>query len=677
MASTEAKPMNWFWGAAEVFPVLVPAAVAIFGAVAIFFLLLGQFKGEYIWPLGLAAVVVGSFLIVRYYPRDLPGGKARQLCNLLVITGVLVWGGVNFFYTSQHVLVNRDPALYADAGIWLMKHDSLKIPTEHTFGDLPGVQLSNGSGFKTVPGGDQKYVYAQGLHLLPAFFGLIGRIVGVAKALHLNIVFGMSALLGIYAFGRALVRYSWWAAVATGAVAVSMPFINFARDSYSEPLAATFTFGGLALLWVALKSRRPSMWFLAGFVAGAGTMTRIDGFLVVAEMMAFLVVMLAIATRSDRLRAVKQSAAFGVGVAITAMLGWLDASQLSTPYFEDLHSQFSHGVLAIAAVIVLGTVVVWLTWRTKFLTKLHQATLSWRAEAGAIVVLAATMLLISRPLWYRSIDAATGERQYTEQTTQWVSWYIGPVLATLGVIGIALAIAHVLRKKNMLMTGSLIVVVGTALVYLAEPSIAPDQIWAARRMVPVILPGVAVFATVTISWLSEQYLHRVRGSYIFAMLASVAIISAPLIISRPQLKLRSFTELAAMNNICAAVPANAAILWIGARPSQEIVQPTRSICGIPSQGYLLAGTTTSLDNSVLSMLARNARANHKVPIIGTYADETDTLPKNVSSNVGPVATFTIRQLEHTYLGPPEKTTTDSTVVELGIIQLNGNIQPLR
>lgn len=675
MIGPKAKLTSWLWYAAEVLPVLAPAAIAVFGSVAIIFLVAGQFKPVYIWPLGLAAAAMASFFIVRYYPEGSIGGKARHLCNVLVIAGVFAWGGVNILYTSQHVLVNRDPALYANAGIWLAKHDSLKIPTDHTFGDVPGVQLSNGSGFKTLPGSDKKYVYAQGLHLLPAFLGLVGRVVGVAKALHLNVVFGMSALLGIYAFGRVLVRHTWWAAVVTGAIALSMPFINFARDSYSEPLAATFTFGGLALLWVALKSQRLSIWFLAGFVAGAGTMTRLDGFLTVAEMLAFLTVVLIIITRVDRVRAARQSVVFIVGMALTSVLGWLDVSRLSAPYFEDLHSQFHGAMLTIAVIIVLGSIAVWLAWSTSLVGKLDRVTRSWRAEMGAVIVLSATILLVSRPLWYRPIDVTTGQRQYTEQSTQWVSWYIGSALAALGAVGIALAIARILKKRDMLMVAGLIVVVGTTLLYLINPGIAPDQIWASRRTVPVILPGVAVFAALTLSWLSEQYLHKVRWGYFFAGLASVAIVLTPLIISKPQLKLRSFTELAAMNDVCAAVPANAAILWVGNGPSQQITQPTRSVCGIPSQGYLLS-SGTSLNNFVLATLAKNAEAHHRVPIIGTYAEDTPALPRDVRSHMKPVATFTIQQLEHTLIGPPEKTMTSNTVIELGKIWPNGAVQPL-
>lgn len=668
------KASNWAWLVLDALPVVVPTAVAVFGAVAIFFLLLAQFKPVFIWPMGLAAVAVATFVIVRNYPKDVPRDKARQMCNLLVFVGVLAWGAANIPFTSQHVLVNRDPALYSNAGIWLTNHDNLKIPALHIFGNVPGVQLDDGSGFKTVPGSNQQYLYAQGLHLLPAFLGLAGRIVGIAKALHLNVLFGMTALLGIYAFGRELVRRTWWAAVATGAVAVSMPLIYVSRESYSEPLAAAFTFGGLAMLWLALKSRRLSLWFLAGIVLGAGTMTRIDGFLTIAEIVAFLAILLALAAKDERHRALKESAAAVAGVAVTAALGWLDAAKLSTAYYNDLHAEFHQEILAITAAIVLGAIAVYLAWQKSYLAKIDKATKAWRAEAAAVAVIAVTLLLASRPFWDKPLDS-TGLRTYAELSTQWVAWYIGAVLAVLGVIGIAVAAARVVKKQDLLVTAGLLVIIGTSLVYLVKPSIAPDQIWASRRLVPVILPGVALFGAIPLDWLCGQYLKKVKWGYIFAGLASVALVLVPLTTSKPVLLLRPFVELGGIDTMCAALPHNAAVLWLGEQPAQEIVQPTRDICNVPAQGYDLQ-TGAPLNKTTLAQLAKNANGQHKLPVVGTYANDTTTLPEDVGSQLAAVSTFPIRDLEHTYTNPPAAVTTSSNTIELGIIQPDGSVTPL-
>lgn len=665
--------------ALEVSPVVVPAALASFSAVAIIFLLLGEFEGYYVWPLGLLAAAIASYVIVRHYPiNETVSSKSRRIVNVLVILGVLVWGVVNIFYTSQHLLVNRDPALYSNAGIWLIEHDNLTIPALNTFGDVPGVQVDAGTGFKPVQDSAQEQIYAQGLHLLPAFIGLAGQVVGVADSLHVNILFGMSALLAIYAFGRALVRRAWWAAVATGAIAVSMPMLNFSRDTYSEPLAATFTFGGLAMVWLALKSEKLSLWFLAGLVFGAGALARIDAYLVVAEILAFLAIMLALSLKSERKQAMKQSAALAAGMAVTSVLGWLDLSQLSTAYYLDQWHNFSKELGAIITVVVLGVAGVYVAWRTNLLIKLDKATKQWRAPALASAVALGIIVLLSRPLWFwYEPMTRKGFRSYTELSAEWIPWYIGSVLATLGAIGIIMAVAKVMKKRDLLLIAGLLVVVGTALLYIIKPSIARDHIWAVRRFLPVILPGVAVFGAVALDWLSDQYLHKFKWSYVFAGLASVAIILVPLTVSKPQLRLSSFEQLGAIKTMCDALPEDAAVLWLGDRESQTIVMPTRAVCGVPSQGFQILQGTDSLSQSKLAALSSNARQHDKVPVIGIYKRNLHLLPGAVSNNMRPVATLQNRQLEHTLTHAPENIVTESTTFYLAKIQPDGRVVPLK
>lgn len=664
---------NWFWLAVEVVPILAPAAVATFGAVAIFFLILGYFNPPFIWTLGLIAAVAACCFIVRHYPRDVLAGRGRKAVNILVILGVVAWGAVNIGYTSSHVLVNRDPALYANAGIWLTKHDNLKIPASHTFGNVPGVQVDAGTGFKAVAGGEQDVLYAQGLHLLPAFIGLLGRVVGVAHALHINVIFGMTALFGIYAFGRALVKRSWWAAVVAGAVAVSMPMINFSRDTYSEPLAATFTFGGLALFWLALRSEKLSLWFLTGLVMGAGTMTRIDGYLTIAEILAFLVVMLLIAFKGERSRSAKQATVLVFGMAITTLLGWLDVSRMSVPYYQDLHTQVYEEFLIILALLVLGPILVYFAWRGHWLNKLDRVTASWWLPTLIVAVCLGVVIMMSRPLWYGLVT--NGVPTYAQLTTQWVSWYIGGVLAALGVIGILLAIASAVKERSLMLIASLIVIIGTSMLYLVKPNIYPDHIWASRRLLPVILPGVAVFGALTLDWLSDQFLHKIKWKYAVAGLASVAIVLTPLVTSKPQLLLRSFEELGAVKSLCSSIPKNAAILWVENQESQEIVMPTRSVCGVPSQGFkLLDGL--SLNRATLAQLATNARSHGNVPVIGIYSQDTHFLPATVSKSMRPVAALNVRQLEHTLTYVPQRSTSATYTLDLAIIQSDGSVAPL-
>ena len=134
---------NWLLKVADVLPVAAPAAIAAFGTVAVFLLLIGQLKNELVWPLGLAAAIASAVVVFRNKAaiKSLGSKKEQNLCNVLVILSVILWGLFNVQYTAQHVFTDRDPAVYATTGAWLIEHDNIKIESPKLFADVPGVQI--------------------------------------------------------------------------------------------------------------------------------------------------------------------------------------------------------------------------------------------------------------------------------------------------------------------------------------------------------------------------------------------------------------------------------------------------------------------------------------------------------------------------------------------------------
>ena len=98
------------------------------------------------------------------------------------------------------------------------------------------------------------------------------------------------------------------------------------------------------------------------------------------------------------------------------------------------------------------------------------------------------------------IDAT---RRYYENSLVWHSWYLGPLTLAAGIIGIALLTREVLRgrrgPKGLVVTAF----VPVTAVYLANPSIFPDQIWVMRRFLPFVIPGFILFAFVVVDRLLD------------------------------------------------------------------------------------------------------------------------------------------------------------------------------
>lgn len=665
----------------DLLPVALPAAVAAFGSVAVCLLLLGQFHTALVWALGLAAVAVVWIPIAKYHGTiKRPGSKVeRNVANCLVIIGVLGWVGFNVFYTAQHVFTNRDPGTYAVAGAWLTKKDNLKLTAEEPFGKVEGVHSFSG-GFSPVPG-EQNRLAAQGAHMLPAFIGTAGRIIGEERMLRINILFGAVALLSVFGFARLLVKPRW-ALVSTGALALAAPMLYFSRDTYTEPLALAFVFGSLSLLWIAQAGKKPVLWLLAGLVAGAGTLARIDAYITIAGLCVFLAVFLMYSRPQDRKREAGCALLLLAGMATTSLIGYLDVYLLSPSYYLSEWKNIKPELLFIIAILVTGSVGILIAWKTRILHYADTLTKPWRVPAALGTMLFVALILASRPLWQEGYWIPPGAtmplRNYSEQTVNWLVWYLGPVMTLLGATGFALATKRTLEGKGKLLLPALIIVGGTALLYIVKPSIFPDQIWASRRFLPVIFPGVAVFGALALQSLYARTrikYWKIPGQTIATILATLAF-AGPLLVSYPFfIFLRETTWYAPLKTVCQTLPQNAAVLWIGSARTQ-LIEPTKAFCARPSEGYgKIFSSGDAPSTEVLAQAAQNARAAGYKPVIGVFGREKVLLDRS-GSQLAAVTYFSYGQTEQTNTRPPSTARIISESILMGEIRPDGTIKPL-
>lgn len=688
-------------------PLATPVAIASFAVPAMLLLLLDAFKSIYVWPLGLAASYVAVRLLMSKYSAsaERPGSKKEQrICDILVVLGVILWVVFNSFFTFQHVYTNRDPATYANAGIWLIDHESLRIERPDLFDGIEKVKTRSAGFHEIVEETPQEDVmHAQGAHLLPTFLGLGGRLVGVAGMFHLAPIFGGTALLALYALGRQLVK-SRWAVIATVAFASSLPLIYFSRDTYTEPLAATFIFGGLALLYASMKAKKPSpWWFMAGLTLGASVMMRIDSFLAIIAIIPVIAIWLGLSSKKNRRKDTKAAGYFAAGLAITSLLGWLDLRLLSTDYLSDLAKNFNPMMYVLVTTLVLGVALICITWKTSSLKYLDKKTKKWRSKFAAFTVLAVGALLFSQPLWRTSysnsvnqfiynlkestgispastnINGAEVTRIFSEYGSHWAAWYIGPVIALLAFTGLAFTTSRILKKKDALSTLPVVAVVGVSvLLYFIKPSITPDHIWASRRFVPVILPGMALFAAISLEqiWkLSPKRLLGMEGRILATVLATLAIV-APLIISMPFIMLRERTNLTSITDMCSSLPDNSAVLWVGTGKITAL-QPTYSLCEVPVGGV---GARYDLHSKngreTLIEVALRARTADKIPVIAVFGRDTNLIPPSNVKNLTEVHNSIWQEVEYTLLRPPHRTNNNPLSIKLGLIQEDGSIAPI-
>lgn len=574
-------------------PDLVTSAVAGFALPAMALLLAGYFSPVWVLPAGIAGAAV-AVAVCGAGPDHVDPQTVRY--TLVAIGVALAWCVGNSFFSAENLFAHRDPATYNLAGRWLMDHASLHIPTRPEVFGWPAGGFGFSAGFSRSAPAE---LYAQGNHLLPALLAVTGWLFGTTALLKANVTFGALALLAFFGLARRMVDPPL-ALVAMVAFAVSMPLIFVSRDTYSEPLALLFLVGGLGLLHRAVISWRVRDFALAGFVLGTSAMARIDSDVSLLAVLATAAAFPIFATRTARRPAALRALALVAGIAVPVLVGWLDVSRLSYGYYRDERQHILPIFYAGYALLIVLPLVVVASWHPALRRMLRTPHLTrWATITAAVVIGGAAVFLASRPLWTvtharynltvadlqrRSGDAVDGTRSYDERTVHWLAQYLGWPLVILGVIGYILLVRRCVRTKSLATIGTITVGLATSVLYLWASKITPDQPWAMRRYVPVVLPVLIIAAAYTICVLLRRPAVSIR---IAAALLAGAIIAIPALVTAPMATAREeVPQLVQVQRICAAVGSRGAVLEVDPPAQTSYAQTIRSYCNVPSYALI-------------------------------------------------------------------------------------------
>jgi hypothetical protein len=579
-------------------PESLAAVVAGFSVGPMVLLLLGHFDAAIAVPLGcLGAVAAAWFCGV---PAR-AAGRIELGCTLAAIAAAAAWVGYNVRYTAQDVYATRDPATYTITARWLVDHESLQIHAQPgIFGSPPGGIIASGS-YAQISG---DVLNVQGNHLLPALLALSARLFGTGALFTTNVVLTGLALLVFYGLARRVVD-ARLALVAMVGLAVSMPLIYVGRDTYSEPLAMLFLMGSLALVHRGFTSRRLADFALAGLVGGSATMVRIDSYGALIALVVAAIVVASVGNGYRRRERYAAALALLAGAAVPTLIGWLDLAKLARQYYDAQHHNIILLLVALGSVAAVSPAVVWIAHRNparRWLSGTRTRTVL-TLVINALLVLT-SVALATRPLWsttrgVRNLNLENmqrrwgapvdGTRTYNEQTVHWLALYVGWPTLVLAVAGYALLVSSVLRRRDYALAAVVTMGLTMSALYLWSPQIAPDQPWAMRRYVPVVLPLLVVAAVAALQQVWQWGRARAAGRPIVA-LACVYLVAFPAWVSWPMRHVRDeVPQLPQVQAICAAVGSRGAIVEVDAAAIFGYGQTLRSFCNVPTIG--LVGAT--------------------------------------------------------------------------------------
>ncbi|HEX5292299.1 MAG TPA: hypothetical protein VFX25_25805 [Streptosporangiaceae bacterium] len=547
-----------------------------------------------------------------------PGPAGTPWWTVVALIAVAVaFGADQLAFHSQQIIVERDPASYIQFGNWIAGHHSLPIPMRgNAFGPARQLLRFDSSAFYQAQGA----VVPQFMAGLPMILAAGFWAGGVSGAVLVTPLLGA---LGVLTFGGLVARLAGprWAPLAALALALSLPEQFTSRSAYSEPAAQILFLGGLCLIIDALvlagraggagragaegRAGR-AVTALGGLALGLTVLVRIDGVSDILPVIPYVGLLLA----GRRPQALPLLA----GTAAGAAYGLVNAVVLSRPYVDSISGSLLPlaGVAAVALAATAAGVVV---LRRRRLPDLRGTRLPGAAAALVVVIMTgfavrpyvqtvhgqATPLATRVMAGYQRLDHLPVDptRLYYEISLHWVFWYIGLPAVVLGTLGAALLARRCLRGEAPAWTLPLLAFGWIIVVTLARPGITPDQPWASRRLVPAVLPGFLLLAAWAGAWLLD-WLRRTGREPLIRRSAAVLAAAALLLPAAVTTFGLSFSgvnglatkttysgEIAAVDRLCASIPADASVVVVNYATASRFVQLIRGMCGVPAARLFL------------------------------------------------------------------------------------------
>ena len=629
-------------------------------------------------------------------------GAARiaWISVVVMVVLLLAWMAVQQHYFSELLSVRRDPSIYTLRGIWLMDHPSPDVTFPQSLVDVAravgGVGLDFGSEtYKTTR-------YFQSTTVVPGLIAVAGWIGGIPLLLKADVFIGGMALLSVYAVARRMAG-PILGLLPTCALALSMPMVAFTRTAYTEPLSIIAVMACLLGLWQAGLTQRRSMWILAGIGTGCVPICRIDGWVVVLGAYVGIGIWGLFATSPATRRAVGVGWGwFSLAALPVAALGYTDLRFHSPDYLHALTSSYRPLVivsLVVAVVALLVIVIPGIPGLAGWLRR--RSVLVSRVIVGAIGVL--IVLVMLRPLYYvahhlvgdKATQVQVGTRQlreklpvdptesYDQESVTWIAWYLGwPAVIMASAAGLWAIRVAVRRLRPELVLVVSVVAINAAL-YLNVISITPDQIWAMRRFLPVILPG----GLLIMAWgLQQLYDHRSvvlgrftphwqpvrRARVATAVIAVLGVLALVFPAASWNVSLFRSKEGAGQYNfvqqLCTEVEGQR-VLLVGSIPTMGYYQPTlRNICH--STVITVPSSTVAIAQQRIAQVLQNwGPGPVKVVVFNITGIPWSTPPSN------PTFSVAYSMWESVLSHRPMNIVNETTKAWLGTAQADGTVVP--
>jgi len=585
--------------------IVVGAALALasFGGVGLVLADLGYFRLWLVILLGVPALLtlfglVNPVLRVGGEVADRDTTTLERVCARIALAVAalnVLWHGLN---ASQHAQINRDGGLYLNAGKWISSHGTLNLePLAGPFAHNDAIVVTS------------THMQLHGSHLEFDLSHMLAALLAEAHSLGGNrfmflfvpFVSGF-ALLAYYLLATRLIEHPVAALGAMVTLSLLMPQVSFSRDSTTEIPLQLMLFTAVWLLCDPRTARARGSAFTVGLLLGIAPALHLES-LVFLLGLPLVLGLLRLHTRRrerhDLTRGIRSALA---GVAVGLVVAAFDLVRWNRAYLSRVDGDLVRLVILLAVSVGIAFAVVRIVRRTRLLQLVDRLRPNGAIVAGIVVAAVGFAAWLVRPnvekthaghsavvAYVQRIEHLTLDptRHYAELSMRWVSWYVGPLTLTIAIVAAALLTAALVRGGVRLpvKVATLMFTPGV-LLFLWRPTIAPDQVYAARRFLPGVFPAIILLV------FGGLYLFtRGTGSTYASQRFSIAIVVAAIVVATPLVTINHVSRMteqrgmfSTITRTCDTLPDDSVVVMIPEITSAaylSVPQTLRSFCNVP------------------------------------------------------------------------------------------------
>lgn len=494
-------------------------------------MILGLFNGSANGIVGWVIFAVGLYLrrksIVKYatlisnlkeYVR-----KYTNSWDIVFVLFLLIMSFIYLWFPHESVFGGRDQGIYSNSAVYIAQNGGLKV-------DYPLLESSDYSGdyqMRLIPGlyHTDGTITMQFSHLFSVWLAQAFSTFGIQGLLGLNAIF---SLVSVVLFRLLLNQYTSRKYSIIGAIffGFNTSQVWMSRITLTEIFTQMLVIAALLLISWAFNKKEIAWGSWAGFLIGLALLCRIDSLLLFPLLVLSCFVFIIIKEPLDQsLKNLWRNIFYGFIPVSIVSFGYYYF--FSKPYFLFLFPRLVL-ILLFAAVFMMlfpfHSVV-------RNIVKKYSIILF-----NSIVFIVVTLFLFAyfiRPhLSPFSIIKLPGHfldgtRTFQEDSLVNLSYYLSVPIIFLGLIGWLYALKKIIFEKDSRWILPVFIVGGFSALYLYNPNISPDQFWAIRRFVPIIIPGFILFAFYSSELIINFIMQRFKSTNIIK--AVVAIIGVYMI----------------------------------------------------------------------------------------------------------------------------------------------------